>query len=127
MLVYASTPVTPPLVSNPGVLPAATVVPGTPVNIDAYELLVHFVLNTVRTVYSLFQSQPATAAVLEQILKATETTSAMKGADERELVLGRLLGVSSLALSGRLGSDPESAEGALKVGRNIKRRYSRSR
>lgn len=49
----------------------------------------------------------------------------MKGADERELVLGRLLGVSSLALSGRLGSDPESAEGVLKVRRGVKRRYSR--
>lgn len=63
--------------------------------------------------------------MLEQILKATQTTSAMKGADERELVLGRLLGVSSLALSGRLGSDPESAEGALKVGQGVKRRYAR--
>lgn len=39
----------------------------------------------------------------------------MKGADERELALGRLLGVSALAMSGRLGSDRESAEGALKV------------
>lgn len=70
--------------------------------------------------------QPATAAVLEQILKATQTTSAMKGADERELVLGRLVGVSSLALSDRLGSDQESAEGALKVGLVVGRRYSRS-
>lgn len=48
-------------------------------------------------------------------MKATQTTVAMKGADERELVLGRLLGVSALAMSGRLGSEPESAEGALKV------------
>lgn len=39
----------------------------------------------------------------------------MKGADERDLVLGRLLGVSALARSGRLGSEPEVAEGALKV------------
>ncbi|CAM9374006.1 unnamed protein product, partial [Laminaria digitata] len=61
------------------------------------------------------EDEPSTAAVLEQILKATQTTSAMKGADERELVLGRLLGVSSLALSDRLGSDQESAEGALKA------------
>ena len=43
----------------------------------------------------------------------------MKGADEREMILERLLGVSSLALSGRLGSDQESAEGALKVGRSL--------
>lgn len=43
MLVYASTPTTPPLVPSPGVLPAATGIPGIPVNIDAYELLVHFV------------------------------------------------------------------------------------
>lgn len=53
--------------------------------------------------------------MLEKILKATQTTVAMKGADERELALGRLLGVSALAMSGRLGSDPESAEEALKV------------
>lgn len=60
--------------------------------------------------------QPTTPTVLEQILKATQTTTAMKGADERELALGRLLGVSALAMSGRLGSEPESAEEALKVG-----------
>lgn len=59
--------------------------------------------------------QPTTPVVLAQIMKATQTTVAMKGADERELVLGRLLGVSALAMSGRLGSEPESAEGALKV------------
>ncbi|CAM9169353.1 unnamed protein product [Ectocarpus sp. 12 AP-2014] len=58
---------------------------------------------------------PTTPAVLEQILKTTQTTAAMKGADERELALGRLLGVSALAMSGRLGSEPESAEGALKA------------
>lgn len=39
----------------------------------------------------------------------------MKGAEERELVLGRLLGISALALSGRLRSDAANAEGALKV------------
>lgn len=61
--------------------------------------------------------QPTTPAVLAQIMKATQATVAMKGADDRELVLGRLLGVSALAMSGRLGSEPESAEGALKVRR----------
>ncbi|CAN0100592.1 unnamed protein product [Ectocarpus fasciculatus] len=64
---------------------------------------------------------PTTPAVLEQILKNTQTTAAMKGADERELALGRLLGVSALAMSGRLGSEPESAEGALKVRRKERR------
>lgn len=53
--------------------------------------------------------------MFEQILTATQTTSAMKGAEERELVLGRLLGVSALALSDRLGPEQETAEGALKV------------
>ncbi|CAM9621337.1 unnamed protein product [Scytosiphon promiscuus] len=61
------------------------------------------------------KDEPTTPAVLEQILKATQTTVAMKGADERELALGRLLGVSALAMSGRLGSAPESAEVALKA------------
>eukprot|EP00903_Cladosiphon_okamuranus_P021832 g20075.t1 len=61
------------------------------------------------------KDKPTTPSVLEQILKATQTTAAMKGADERELALGRLLGVSALAMSGRLRSEPESAEGALKA------------
>lgn len=59
--------------------------------------------------------QPSTASVLEQILDVTKTSSAMKGAEERELMLGRLIGASALALSGRLSLDPESAAGALKV------------
>lgn len=59
--------------------------------------------------------QLSTASVLEQILDVTKTTSAMKGAEERELMLGRLIGVSALALSDRLGSDAESAAATLKV------------
>lgn len=54
--------------------------------------------------------------MLKQILEATQSTVAMKGADEREPVIGRLLGLSALALSGRLASEVASAEEALKVG-----------
>lgn len=81
------------------------------------EHLISFSLTppTTPLLRSNYLSQPSTPAVLEKILKATQTTVAMKGADERELALGRLLGVSALAMSGRLASEPESAEGALKV------------
>ncbi|CAM9220010.1 unnamed protein product, partial [Sphacelaria rigidula] len=60
-------------------------------------------------------NEPTTAAILEQILSVTTTTSSMKSAEERELMLGRLIGVSALALSGRLGKDKDSAAGALKA------------
>lgn len=65
--------------------------------------------------YPYRRQQPTTAAILEQILSVTTTTSSMKSAEERELMLGRLIGVSALALSGRLGKDKDSAAGALKV------------
>ncbi|CAM9128612.1 unnamed protein product [Choristocarpus tenellus] len=48
------------------------------------------------------EEQLSTPAVLGQILSATQTAGSMKGIDERELLLGRLVGISALARSGRL-------------------------
>lgn len=45
----------------------------------------------------------------------TQTSSAMKGAEERDLILGRLLGIAAVALSGRLKTDVQGAVDALQV------------